>query len=263
MHENTLKVMKNILDATSIQDAWQEMCKFMSEYGFERLMYCRTHFAEGFNLGDEQDYMILSNHDPEYFDFFVRSGRFKRSPFFIWTFTNVGFISWSQLAALQLEDKIKTEALRIVERNQEYGVSAGITASFPNALAGQKSAATICARRGLSQEDVDRLWAEHHEILEVVWTAFDVKVKSLPFPSIEQRLTNRQKEVLSWIAKGKTSRETAEIMNISLPTVEKHVRLAKEALNAHTIAQAVAKLSFLNQLIVDNDSEQRIRDQVT
>lgn len=260
MPQETIKVINNILNSTSIQGAWEELCEFMASYGFDRMMYGRTHFADGFNLGDEQDYMILSNHDPKYFDFFIRSGRFKRAPFFVWTFSNVGFISWSELAKLHLPDKIRSDALKIVELNHSYGVVAGITASFANSIKGHKSAATICAKAGLSQGDVDRIWDEYHEILEVVWTAFDLKVKTLPFPSLRERLTVRQKEVLGWIAQGKTSKETAVIMQLSLATVEKHVRLAKATLNAHTVAQAIAKMSFLNQLILDSDSEQRIRD---
>lgn len=262
-NEKTVNTIKLILETTSIQVAWEHLCGFMESFGFDRMMYGRTHFADGYNLGDEQDYMVLSNHDADYFDFFIRSGRFKHSPFFIWTFTNTGFISWSKLGELNLHEKVKTQALKIAELNAGYGVTAGITASFPNALVGQKSKATMCAKRGLTQEDVDKIWEKNHSFIELVWTAFDVKAKSLPFPSLGKRLTPRQKEVLSWIAKGKSNRDAADIMGISLATIEKHLRLAKESLNVATTAQAIAKLSFLNQLIVDTDNETMLRNHST
>jgi LuxR family transcriptional regulator len=39
-------------------------------------------------------------------------------------------------------------------------------------------------------------------------------------------------------------------MEISPAMVEKHLRLAREALSVETTAQAVAKASFLNQIFV-------------
>lgn len=231
----------------------------MAPYGFDRCMYGRSHFTAGMNIGDESDYMILSNHDHDYFDLFIRSGVFKRSPFFLWSFENVGFESWGNVASLGLSKRALEAAVEVLEVNARFDVTSGYSASFQNLLPGQKSVASICAARGISQEEVDKIWSDNRLEIETVWLAFDIKAQSLPFPCCRNRLSPKQKEVLSWVALGKTGPEIATIMGVSCSSVEKHLRSARDALGAITTAQAVAKLSFLNQLYLGQDTEQRVR----
>ena len=248
-----------ILSASSLQDAWRVLCSEMDQYGFDRLLYGRTYFARGEYLGDVKDYMALSNHDPEYFDFLIRSGRFKKSPFFIWSFENSGFVSWSHLNQVAIPENVKEIAYKLVQQNQAFGVHAGYTASFENCFVGQKSTASICARRDITQSEVDSIWTKNRMDLESIWLAFDYKTRGLPFPTVEHRLTPKQLEVLQWTAQGKTAPEVAIILGVSQSNVEKHLRLARNSLNVMTSTQAIAKLAFLNQLFVEAESESRIQ----
>lgn len=54
-------------------------------------------------------------------------------------------------------------------------------------------------------------------------------------------LSSREREVLQWIAAGKTYRDVGEILSISDRTVEVHLRSARQKLSALTTAQAVAR----------------------
>ena len=56
--------------------------------------------------------------------------------------------------------------------------------------------------------------------------------------------------MLEWVGDGKTVQDTAVIMGLTPPTVEKHLRLARQALNVETTAQAVLKAAFQNQIFV-------------
>jgi LuxR family quorum sensing-dependent transcriptional regulator len=58
-------------------------------------------------------------------------------------------------------------------------------------------------------------------------------------------LTDREREVLSWAARGKTTSETAEILTISDETVEGHIRNAMRKLTAANKTQAVVKAIYL------------------
>jgi LuxR family quorum-sensing system transcriptional regulator SolR len=57
------------------------------------------------------------------------------------------------------------------------------------------------------------------------------------------RLTTREVEVLKWTAFGKTSRETSEILNISINTVNFHIKNTMSKLGtvnrASTVASAI------------------------
>lgn len=57
----------------------------------------------------------------------------------------------------------------------------------------------------------------------------------------QQTLSAREREVLQWIAAGKTYADVGEILSISDRTVEVHLRSAREKLRALTTAQAVAR----------------------
>jgi LuxR family transcriptional regulator len=77
-----------------------------------------------------------------------------------------------------------------------------------------------------------------------------LKLIQLPFSSPNRQLTPRQREALEWMRDGKNTQDAAEIMGLTPATVEKHLRLAREALDVETTAQAVLKASFQNQIFV-------------
>ena len=53
------------------------------------------------------------------------------------------------------------------------------------------------------------------------------------------RLTGRQREILSWIAAGKTRWEISEILGVSQETIKKHTAVILERLDVATAIQAV------------------------
>ena len=60
---------------------------------------------------------------------------------------------------------------------------------------------------------------------------------------IEAQLTPRETEVLSWVAKGKTNRDVADILGMSPRTVNKHLEHVFEKLGVETRAAATALAS--------------------
>ena len=54
-------------------------------------------------------------------------------------------------------------------------------------------------------------------------------------------LSSREREILQWIAAGKTQQDVSDILSISHRTVEVHMRSAREKLHALTTPQAVAR----------------------
>jgi LuxR family quorum sensing-dependent transcriptional regulator len=60
-------------------------------------------------------------------------------------------------------------------------------------------------------------------------------------PASPAILTRREREVMNWVAAGKTAWATSAILKISEDTVNKMVSTAMQKLNVHTRAQAVAE----------------------
>jgi LuxR family quorum sensing-dependent transcriptional regulator len=68
------------------------------------------------------------------------------------------------------------------------------------------------------------------------------RLANLKFASkTDKVLTEREREVLNWIAAGKTAWDTGGILSIAEDTVNKHITSAMRKLNVHTRAQAVAE----------------------
>ena len=77
-----------------------------------------------------------------------------------------------------------------------------------------------------------------------------LKVIQLPYTAARKTLTERQREALEWVGMGKTNQDIATIMGLTAATVEKHLRLARQALDVETTPQAVVKASFQNQIFL-------------
>lgn len=61
--------------------------------------------------------------------------------------------------------------------------------------------------------------------------------------ALEYKLSDRERDVLAWAARGKTSNDTADILKISVETVNDHIKNAIRKLNAsnktHALTQAI------------------------
>lgn len=232
----------------SIEELWDAHTEKMREYGFDRLMYGFTRYRTPTSLGDPEDCIILSNHDAEYLQGYLVSGLYQDAPMLHWALDNEGARSWSLLQDRLARSELDEPTRRVIEFNRSMGVVAGYTISFKTVSARCKGAIALAAREGLSQADVDAIWEEHGGDIEVMNEVAHLKILSLPYSSGRRTLTRRQTEVLQWVGDGKTAQDIATLMGLSPGTVEKHLRLAREALSVETTAQAVLKVAFSNQM---------------
>jgi DNA-binding CsgD family transcriptional regulator len=73
-------------------------------------------------------------------------------------------------------------------------------------------------------------------------------IETAVIPVNRHTLTPREREVLTWVAKGKSAWEIGEILHITKRTVDEHVQTAARKLGAANRAQAVA-VALLHRLI--------------
>ncbi len=243
--------LHQMTDANSIEDAWKVHVLRMAEYGFDRLLYAYTRFGTGSSLGDPQDALVLTNHDPAYVDEFIGQGMYAKGPMVAWATANTGACSWSMIYDLISAGTVSPEMLEAMAFNRKMDVTAGYTISFHEVSQRAKGAIGLTARRGLTQPEVDDIWSRHGSEIELANKILHLKVVQLPHTTGQRRpLTARQREVLEWVADGKTIQDTAVIMGLNPATVEKHLRLARECLDVDTTAQAILKASSQNQFFL-------------
>ena len=246
----TLEYLHFLTTAKTLEELWDAHVKQMAGYGFDRLIYGYTIFRTENSLGPLDDFLILSNHAKEYVDGFLNGGRYFDAPMLRWAQNNVGAASWRMNLDRLAAGEMTPGERRVHDFNQSMGVIAGYTISFPTANNRTKGAISLCGRKGLTQDDVDAIWDEHGDEILLVNNVAHLKILTLPQPATRRSLTRRQREVLEWVGYGKTTQDIATIMGLTIATVEKHLRLAREALAVETTAQAVLKAALQNQVYV-------------
>ncbi|WP_371171082.1 helix-turn-helix transcriptional regulator [Aliiroseovarius sp. 2305UL8-7] len=245
--DRLLDYVDQICQCRSVSTLWDIHCQAMSEFGFDRLVYGFTHFMTENSLGPREDSLILYSHASEYIRrLYLDEEIYRHSPMIRWAFGNVGSCSWSWIKDNM--DSIDEQGQKVLQINREMDIVAGYTISFAETSKRSKGLIALTAERGLSQPDVDGIWAEHGKRIEAMNHVAHLKILSLPQQTDRAKLSTRQREVLEWIGDGKTNQDIATILGVSTATVEKHLRIARAKLGADTTAQAILKISYLNQI---------------
>ncbi|MEZ5797135.1 MAG: LuxR family transcriptional regulator [Paracoccaceae bacterium] len=243
-----LGLLGRIAAAQSIDEAWELGTEYFAGLGFARANYGFTRFRHLKTIGDPDDALFLTTCDPEYEQRYFRGGFYARTPVFRWIERNTGACTWKWVAEAYAAGRLSADEAEVVRQNLTMGVIAGVSFSFPETSARAKGALGLIADQGLTTEDVEAIWQHHQGEMSAVAHMMHLKIIQLPGLSRARALSPRQCEALEWVADGKTTQDVALLMGVSPAMVEKHLRLAREALAVETTAQAVAKGALLNMI---------------
>lgn len=250
---DVLSLITRIAQARRIEDVWALAVPYYRALGFSRVNYGHTRFRHDRSIGDPDDAIFLSTADPDYVRLYFRGGFFSRTPVYRWALNNDGACTWAWVQKAYDEGRLSVEEAEAVRQNAQMGVAAGIAVSFPESSTRSKGALGLIADKGLTHGDVEEIFATRQQEILSIAHVMHLKIMQLPGGSGRRALTTRQREVLEWVADGKTMQDIACIMGVSPAMVEKHLRLAREALDVDTTAQAVAKAALMN-IIFQRDS---------
>jgi LuxR family transcriptional regulator len=249
MTETTiLPLLNRIAAAPSIDAAWDLATGYFAQLGFARVNYGFTRFRHLKTIGDPDDALFLSTCDADYVKRYFQGGFYAKTPVFRWAERSSGACTWTWVKEAFDAGKLSAEEAEAVRQNAAMGVTAGISVSFPEMSSRSKGALGLIADPGLTHASVDTLFAARREEILAVANMMHLTIVHLPQLSRHRALSPRQREALEWVADGKTTQDVALLMGVSPAMVEKHLRLAREALAVETTAQAVAKGALLNMI---------------
>jgi len=143
--------------------------------------------------------------------------------------------AWHEVAV----DRSKEAAARaIMDEATEFDLLTGFNVPIQS-LKGQLATVMFAGDR------FEVAWEDRPAILLIAIYAHD-KMREImgvrPLHPDQQRpLTPREIEVLKWTAEGKTSQDIADILSVSLPTVQSHITNLCRKLDVVTRAQATAR----------------------
>ncbi|HEV7878166.1 LuxR family transcriptional regulator [Bradyrhizobium sp.] len=127
---------------------------------------------------------------------------------------------------------LEPEVLEVVQRAADFSISNGLVVPVPDSCG-------IIGDVWMGGRDVYLEFRSTQLLHLLALYSFDKaqQVSGIAKPKVS--LTEREKEVLKWIACGKCADEIGEILRISKRTVEWHVGEAMQKLSAKTRTQAV------------------------
>ena len=247
-NEGFLAFIEQVTSARSVEEVWSCLVDKMHEYEFDRLIYGYTRYKTATSFGNMQDILLMTTQSPEYMREFIDNGLYAHAPMVRWARENDGACSWSWME--QNLDSFSPSELMVLEFNQRMGVTAGYSISFPETSSRAKGGIALTAKVGLSQAEIDAVWDLHGREILVMNQVAHLAMMSLPQETGRKTLTARQREALQWVGDGKTTQDIAMLMGLTPATVEKHLKLARDVLDAETTAQAVLKAAVINQIYV-------------
>lgn len=251
----TAALLARILATTDAERIWQEVCGFFAGLGFVHVVYGYSPDSRGALLGAPENYLILSTLPQPVVRELVAMGHFRRSVTFHWALNNVGLATFSMTdeeAGVGPDFAIPPEAAEFFQRN---GMLTGASIGFAPERTRGRAVMSLIGPPDVAQEHIDQILEATRDVVFAVAAVAHRCLSALPYHPPGKRLTPRQREVLEWVAEGKTSADIALIMGITRPTVEKHLRLARETLSVETTSQALVKATFLNQMFVTSPQE--------
>ena len=135
------------------------------------------------------------------------------------------------------------EQRRFFDEAMIFGIKSGLTIPIRSGF-GRMAAFTMATDE--STTSVERLATDNRDVYQLIGLYFHAHVTAklgtaLNPPGGEGVLTQRERQCLAWIARGKTVADAAILTGIASRTVVFHLENARQKLNASTIAQCVAE----------------------
>ena len=188
------------------------------------------------------DGMLLNTRPSEYLDHYVDQNYLVKDPVVTELSRTVKPYSWNDIR--EKRPLIKKQRF-IMDEGREFGATDGFIVPI-HTMSGKLSIFSPCG------ENPD-LSSQARAALEIIGMYSYEMLKRALIQKQQDKITHepltpREREVLTWVAAGKTDDEISEILSISMTTVASHVDNAKHKLNACKRTYAVVQAIRLREI---------------
>ena len=206
----------------------------------------------------EDDPLLVSTHNTAWIDTYRAENFLSTDPCLaLARRTNLPF-HWGSVSLPAVAGKRKPGAVKTMEAARDFGVNEGLTIPVHYNDALGRRYTSVCALFWTDPAAHFLANLRHNSVqLHVVLLYLAQKIVDLHAVEIKactrthqfnelqaSPLTDREKEVLKWAGMGKTSDETAVILNVSRKTVEAHIKSATIKLGATNKTQATVQAVY-------------------
>lgn len=226
-----LDFVQRLQQLTDFDDICRLVTKELEWFGFTHVSHI-TMPGPGQAAGDS---LLMNTRPQAYIDNYLEKNHVARDPVISELRRTLTPYSWSDIR--ERRDLTKIERT-IMDEAREFGVYDGLTIPVVT-LSGSLSIFCPCGRepnlspRARAALEIIGIYT-HHALKRAVLHRQRTEAAHTP-------LTPREREIMQWVASGKTDEEIADILSISTTTVTTHVENAKQKLDAFRRTYAVVQ----------------------
>jgi len=233
-------IIEEFIEASNKAETIEELFEFfraaMAQLGFDRLLFSLMN--EHAHIQRPAGHGILLNYTEEWMKHYTDKQYENIDPVRQQLYSASGLFLWSSLV---LEPTITDRQISMLREGVESGLYDGIAVPLwgpRGALAGMGAASS---KGGVDLSDPNLL-ARAQLLAQQFYTVFQtIEARRLGTAETAVHLTDREREVLKWCARGKTKSEIGEILTLSEHTVHGYIKTALRKLQANNITLGVLR----------------------
>jgi len=230
---DAFEALEAIQSCQNADEVYQAFQAYISQFGFTAFLITDMP-PTGFNL---EPHVLLSGWPVEWFEQYMNERHYDHDPIALRSQTTIKPFFWDDVIA---EAELTDRASRVMGEAAEFGLKFGLSVPVYGEIG-----LLSCVTMGGEQLELPPRAKDAIYMISIYAhdkaRRFQDEKKRLPPRTAKPILTKREREILSWVAQGKTDYEIGMICGISANTSHQHVRHAMAKLNAVTRAQATAK----------------------
>ncbi|WP_176086775.1 LuxR family transcriptional regulator [Martelella sp. HB161492] len=208
-----------IMHARSQEEAFRHYCAFVAHHGYDKAVF--SLMTDHPSIGETALHGMLTVYPEDWMKYYRERDCHEVDPVFQLIISRPGAFFWSHaIEKLSLMPRFQGKAdaswARLMKEAAEAGLHDGISVSIVNA-SGEIAGFGISRPQAEDDHNINAL-ADIFLLSSMFYDSYLGSYRSGQAP----HLTQREKDVLSWSAAGKTDWEIAEITGISTATVRFH-----------------------------------------
>lgn len=231
--------------AQSLQDIWQVAVSYFEQQGISHIIYvyCRSYQAS------VKDTILLSTMPDWWVEKYQANGYAKIDPFFKYCCSTYETIK----TGVEYYDDytfLNERERQLIKEASQTGFRSGASFTMRKMGSGTDFGGWNLGT-SLKRAEFDKLYKDKGEKLRIVAMYMHEQINLRLHKDHQevavyqgQELTERQIDCLNLLAKGMRIQQIAEQLNIKAITVDHHIKLARENLQATTREQAIARAAI-------------------
>ena len=226
-------VLNPVQHSQSMDDAWTQACdKLRSHARGEAISYIRFATSENGTVIRERPTVLAKGFDVAWERSYLEEGLHRVDPIHQYAMTAQRPFYWDEL---QLDDRAPAAIRPFLTQAREAGLSNGLSIPVFGPHLSNGCVSMTLAERG------SRLTDEEMTVARSVSQALHIRFGEIELPTSSVTLSERERETLVWAARGKSTRDIAEILNVSAHTVDTLLRRVYRKLDVHDRTSAAIK----------------------